>query len=166
MDVDILKSIRILALYETEVESIEAWYKSICRWYSREFHTPLSEVMEMTEEEVIRIYYEDVFYRLKTSNSEEDQTQYDDIKSKLLAESTHKGGKTLDEIAAEEDDDWYANELKAIEEQEKAQKISKKFNKNSKLDKQSEKPNLKEEIKQTSTFFDGESGVPPLFDEE
>lgn len=152
-----LKSIRILAFCEVDNETFEAWYRHICRWYSREFHTPLDKVLEMSEEYILQTYYEDIFYKLKSSttgDNQEAQTQYNEIKSSLIKESRPTDdSKTLSEIAEEEDDEWYQEELARIQQETDA-KSNKKDSKFKKIADKSQKPNLKDEPQ--TLFFDGE----------
>ena len=38
----------------------DARYRSICRWYSKTFHTPLHEVYDLPAEEVLEAHYEEL----------------------------------------------------------------------------------------------------------
>lgn len=38
----------------------DARYRSICRWYSKTFHTPLQDVYDLPPEEVLEAHYEEI----------------------------------------------------------------------------------------------------------
>jgi hypothetical protein len=52
------------ALYKAFLAAIkpdgDARYRSICRWYSKTFHTPLHEVYDLAPEEVLEAHYEEI----------------------------------------------------------------------------------------------------------
>lgn len=117
MDEQELRSIQVLALRAVEEPSYEDIYERICRWYSRSFSTPLAEVREMAEADVLRVYFEEQYLEAYTSTDEKDAKRYDDIRDRLLADP--------DDVAASEMDDeaWVrqmAEEVKKSEEAVKA----------------------------------------------
>lgn len=110
---DVLRALRVIALAEADDLSYDGWYKYICRWYSREFHTPLPQVESMPEEIVLKTYYEDVFWRL-ANGTEEQKNKLEEIIVEHLQESHHETQSVLAD-AEEEDDDWYQQELDSFE---------------------------------------------------
>ena len=147
-----LQALRVLALYEVDSDTYEAWYKSLCRWYSREFHVPLPQVLEMSDESVLKTYYEDFFYQIKNSNDEGQQEKYNELKSLYLKDLTKPSAEDLQE--KEDDNEWYQEELQKIKDEE-----TKKVSKSKKLDEESDlNPNLQNNVQ--STFYQGEDGSP------
>ena len=112
---DTLKALRVIALRHADEKTYDAWYKSIARWYSREFHTPLMAVMDMADEDLFRVYFEDSFWKLKTGD-EKAVEKFEELVHDVLAEDHHESQLEMDEID-EEDDDWYEQELAALDEQ-------------------------------------------------
>ena len=108
---NVLRALRLIALAEADEQSLEAWYKSVCRWYSREFHTPLQQVLEMSDEYVLATYYEDVFWKLRTGSDSQVEA-FDKIVDAVLAEESPEAAETEDE-----DEDWYQQELQNLDEQ-------------------------------------------------
>lgn len=111
MSITPIDAIQLIAAEAVDSDTYDAWYKSICRWYSREFSTPLPQVEEMPEEEIFRVYYEDAFWVLAHGN-EEQQNKFAQIVQDLMQRYVPDG-----EIAAidHQDDDWYEQELAALD---------------------------------------------------
>jgi len=157
---DQLRALRILSLHGADERTYEAWYKSICRWYSKEFHTPLSQVMEMSEEEVVQVYFDDRYWTMAGSDSEDTQKAYKELKDKILKE----GLKPMEKVAAEEEaveeeeDDWYKEELRKLQEEDE------KTDKSDQPKIADKKPNLIGDKPDPETvYFEGEDG--PLKDD-
>jgi hypothetical protein len=157
LDKDILKAIQIISLKEIEEEKFNQWYNYICRWYSREFATPLEQVLDMADETIIRTYFEDTFYNIYHSDNDKAIQLWDEIKQKIfLSES--------DQEALEEDDDAFLNEIV-----EKSQKIREKEKKEVKSTTNDvippDDPNL---IKEESFQLSGEGidNIPDFFNED
>lgn len=53
-----VESIRLLAMQAVLDSDPDYQLRSVLRWYSREFHTPLSEVYDIPIDEVIEAFYE------------------------------------------------------------------------------------------------------------
>lgn len=51
-------SIRLIALRDVLLEPEEYLVRKVCRWYSRELRTPLTEVLLLPWDEVLRHYFE------------------------------------------------------------------------------------------------------------
>lgn len=113
-----VRALHILALDAVENGLYDAWYRSLCRWYSREFSTPLMEVYDLSDEEVLRTYFEDHLWRLKESSSEESQEAYSSLRESII--------KTPDELKAEiqEDDNWADQMINEIKEQEEQSSVA------------------------------------------
>jgi hypothetical protein len=125
---NVLKALRVIALNEADEKLFPAWYKSLCRWYSREFHTPLAQVEDMAEETVIRTWYEDIFWRLN-SGTKEQKDKFDEIVFEVLAEESPQVKSDVEQMQ-EEDDAWYEQELAAYDKQLKEQEAAGKTEEN------------------------------------
>jgi hypothetical protein len=99
VDGQTFRALQILALEAVLSEEYEALYRRICRWYSREFSTPLVEVEKMLEETVLRTYFEDVYSTLKESGDKGEE-KLDEIVQDFLSSQD----KSAD--AQAEDDEW------------------------------------------------------------
>lgn len=103
-----IRDIQVLALGNIEDPDSNAYYRRICRWYSREFSTPLETVInDIPERDVLLHYYEDLYEGLYKDDSEEGQMRYFGLRSALLRTTKDV---VEEEVQAEEDDDW-ANEM-------------------------------------------------------
>jgi hypothetical protein len=109
---NVLKALRVVALEQADSQSFPAWYNSVCRWYSREFHTPLHMVEEMPYEQVLKVYYEDSFWKLRTG-TEEQRAAFQEIIADALTQD-HEETKAAAQEAEEENDSWYEQELAQI----------------------------------------------------
>jgi hypothetical protein len=156
---DTLKALRVIALAHADGYTYDAWYKSLCRWYSREFHTPLADVMEMADEEVIKTWFEDTYWKLRNSDSDEVLERFDRIIEDTVAGSTTKGQEEQAEAEAE-DDDWYQQELAEIEKKlnKQAPVMSGKNGNKSVPKASSQEPNL--DSRPTTRFVQGEDPFP------
>jgi hypothetical protein len=56
--VDLYEAYQLLAARAILLPDREAWYRHVCRWYSKTFHTPLHEVQDLPTEFVLQNYYE------------------------------------------------------------------------------------------------------------
>ena len=139
---DDMRLIAVSAFLGARNRTFEAFYSNICRWYSREFSTPLNEVFGYAEEFVLKIYFEDNYWRLFESKEEEAVQELEKTRQKLL--------KSEDEIEKDQEDDdaWVA----AFEERI-GQIVDKHVEKI--------KPNLSKEIEEHKDIvLAGESGPP------
>lgn len=84
MNDELLTSIRILAVSSVENPDWEVLYRKICRWYSREFSTPLKEVQSMSEYDVLLTYFEDKYQEMASSPIEDIKNNYEKIKISLV----------------------------------------------------------------------------------
>lgn len=157
---DTLKAIRVIALRHADEKTYDAWYKSICRWYSEKFHTALHLVSDMADEDVLRVYFEDTFWRLKSSGDEKAEEAFERIVQDVLVDGHHESQVEMDEVD-EEDDDWYEQELAALDEQIKKQdsKITRETVVTSSNGGLIGKPNLDQEP--TTRFVDGDDDPFP-----
>lgn len=136
------RRIAIRAFLDARNCTFEAFYKSVCRWYSREFHTPLSEVLGYSEEFVLRTHLEDSYWKMFRSDDEKVQQEIENVRQKLL--------KSEEELQKEVDEDeaWIKEfEARIGQSVEKA------------VD--SINPNLSREIREHKDIvLSGESGPP------
>ena len=156
---DTLKALRVIALRHADEKTYDAWYKSIARWYSREFHTALSLVMEMADEDVLRVYFEDTFWRLKTGDDKGEEA-FERIVQDVLVDGHHESQVEMEEVDAE-DDDWYEQELAELEEKLSKQdsKITRETVVSSMTGGLMDKPNLDQEP--TTRFVEGDDDPFP-----
>jgi hypothetical protein len=141
-----LKALRLIALSETQEGYYDVWYDSICRWYSRQFHTPLKQVEDMADEYVIRTYYRDVYWTL-ANGDEKQKNIFAELVLDALKQEHPEYKAAMAAINA--DDDAYVRELeeeaKRIEVKQAAVK-SKKMQATKKPSGMAPKPNLKKEV--------------------
>jgi primosomal protein N' len=64
--------LRAVALAETVKSPFEYQIRRIARWYSKTFHTPLKDVLEIPIEELVYCYYESQFEDLTPERLEEE----------------------------------------------------------------------------------------------
>lgn len=58
---DLFESVRNKAMLDVMEGSFLYHYRRLCRWYSMKFNTPLPQVMELPEEEVLQTFFETQF---------------------------------------------------------------------------------------------------------
>lgn len=105
MDKDSLRAILILSLDSVENPTFAATHRKICRWYSREFSTPLDKVLAMPELVVLHVYYEDMLQKLYDDyeGSEEAKKLYDETRQRIMEGELDESQETANEEA---DDEW------------------------------------------------------------
>lgn len=166
-----LKALRVIALAEADQKTYNAWYKSICRWYSEKFHTKLMEVLDYSEVHVLTTYFEDVFWTLKKQadgslDAEDDSAylRYEQLVQDCLIDGDAVSQVEMEEIESE-DDDWYEQELANFEKtlNKQDRDITKKMAKTGSDGILIDKPNLP--IEPTTRFVDGEDDIFPDDDE-
>jgi hypothetical protein len=154
MDIETLRRLQILALKAVEQPSWEDFYRKICRWYSKTFYTPLPQVLEMSELEVLRTYYEEKYDEIYQVKDKDNITKdmYEQMRNSILYGSVYEELLKQEELEIEK-------ELEAIrkeyEEAEKSNKINNKQN----SDTPSSSPNLidKDLLEKEDVFnLDGE----------
>lgn len=109
-----INQIQIIALSSIDEPDWKAQYRAICRWYSREFSTPLMTVEnDLSILHVLLHYYETTFAKLSASEDEQSQTNYEILKERILY-----GPKTEAELQEEqaEEDDWVKQMNQEIEQ--------------------------------------------------
>jgi hypothetical protein len=110
---DELLVIKNTAIADTKNPTFDSWYRSICRWFSREFSTPLKTVLDYPYEFVLQNYYEEQFYKL-ANGSEEEKKIFEEVIEDAVR------GSVLDEEAEQvylEDDEWYKQDLANIDKE-------------------------------------------------
>lgn len=147
IDSELLRAIRLIALEEISEGTYDAFYRKTCRWYSRNFYTPLSQVMEMADEELFRVYFEDSIQNVK-SMGEEKFLEY--IKDVIDEEARNNSPEEAAQEDAD-DDEWYEEELRRLKEAD-----DKKVTENESL---AENPNLFKEQDSGVFVFTGEDST-------
>jgi hypothetical protein len=110
-----LKDYQILALHATEKPDYGAFYRRVCRWYSKNFSTPLETVLnDLPEHDVLRHYFEDHYYELeqRAQSNDEAKKAYEELKNRILVDE-----KEIEEIEVE-DEEWEKEELSKIKQEE------------------------------------------------
>lgn len=150
MEYDLIRAIKILALKAVKVPDYDAAYRKICRWYSREFSTPLEAVYDIPEETVLREFFEDYYesiYKDKERAPELD----------VIIQQLSKKEEEVD-TEAMEDEAWAQEMQREIDEERRqaGEKPQTKEQVNPNL--KSEEPPDRMEIKPDGVdqFFDGE----------
>lgn len=102
MDLETIKAIQVICLRNVDEQKYDAWYRSICRWYSKTFCTPLQEVLDMDEHHVLTQHYEEVFLSAKEAATidETHKQAYEDLKKRVLIDEDEI------EVVEEEDEKW------------------------------------------------------------
>ena len=131
LDDKMLRAIRILALQATEEPTSDQTYSKICRWFSREFSTPLKEVEDYAVEYVLQHFFEDRYQSLYESSDAKNAGKYLKEREEIL---DPEGAKAQEEAH----ESWVDDLMKEAEEQNKA--VASKDSNN--LEKPQEFPNL------------------------
>jgi hypothetical protein len=123
--------IQLIALASVEDPTWTSKFREICRWYSKEFSTPLHYVeYELSPDYVLRHYYESIFLELKNNPEDSAAIRYQNLKDTVM-------GLTSPEEQDEDDDKWAEEINRQIkEEQEKEEKARKN----------KENPNINDEM--------------------
>lgn len=66
-DADLNEAVRVNAMAAARVPDWEASYRFVCRWYSKNYATPLTEVLELPMPFVLQHFYEE-YYRNMDAN--------------------------------------------------------------------------------------------------
>lgn len=112
--------IKNTAIANVKNPTFESWYRSICRWFSREFNTPLKTVLDYSYEFVLQNYYEEQFHKL-ANGSDEEKKIFEEVIEDAIRDSIYK--EESDQIDLE-DDEWYKQELENIDKEfSKAQTV-------------------------------------------
>lgn len=114
---DYYTAMQLAAMEAVLHPTMESFSRSICRWYSREFATPLHEAYELPFEDVLQAYYEASYENMP---EEERQIELD----RLLETDDEKAQRLEAEKADEKSEDELAAALeKAVQEDAKKGKI-------------------------------------------
>jgi len=134
-----IDALQTLALFSVEHPDKEAHCRKICRWYSKEFYTPLHIVEnDLSFDYVMRHYYEQTFSQLANSPVEKLLEKYNEIRANILYGD-------IAEKRESEDDEW-------------AEQMSRELAQAEKEDERAENPNLIDEDIDISV--QGEDALP------
>lgn len=64
-------NLRKIAAAAVEEPTFEDWYRSICRWFSKNYHTPLPMVEDLPQEYVILHYFEVAYEEMQPIERQE-----------------------------------------------------------------------------------------------
>lgn len=128
---DPIETIRIQSMLNVMEGDFLYHYRRICRWYSKTFFTPLHQVMELEEEDVLQAFFE---------------SQFEDMTKPARRKMAYEMTETDEELKARKkeedshsDDAFFAREAKKAAKEEKkrlkklAQEAAKAAEKVSKL---------------------------------
>lgn len=104
---DYFRSLQILALEAVEFQDAEAFYRKICRWYSKTFFTPLDSVEDLPMDKVLLTYYEEKFDELYNSTDEDSKYTYNEYRKQIL-------NPDEDVQTANDDEAWALKEIEAL----------------------------------------------------
>jgi hypothetical protein len=86
MDRDDLNAIAALAFCSADSPDWAAFYRKVCRWFSSKFAVPLPEVEDsLSEEYVLKHYFEDMYLQLAESTSDDAHKQWTETKGRIAA---------------------------------------------------------------------------------
>lgn len=146
MDFETLQAIRTIAFAAALKPDYAFLYNRMCRWYSREFSTSLTEVEKLSEEKILQTWFEDQYDKMANSTDPEDKKRVEETISDFLKSMKDESGLTLEEQMATEDDAWEREMLEEVQrsEAEAAKKRSEKTTKKKKIpeNKNLPEPNL------------------------
>lgn len=97
----------------------------IYRWYSRTYHTPLEDAYDLSQEELMRIYFEDKYLEMRDQELEQEKAE--------LLESQEERARRIkeEEIAAYEADEFARMVAQDEENKIKAEASNSNHDKNS-----------------------------------
>lgn len=97
IDAEMIKMVQILALKAVEEPSSEDVYNKICRWYSKEFCTPLPQVLDLDPVHVLQNFFEQRYEAIRDSGDKGD-AEFEKIKEYLLfPEEVDRADKAADD---------------------------------------------------------------------
>lgn len=151
-----INEIQILALASIESPDWKAQYRKICRWYSKEFATPLHIVeVDLDHFQVLTHYYESSLGTLYDSPNDGARERYEEIRNSIINGSVDE---EEEEKINTEDDEWEAQMLEEIRrDEEKAKRKQEVKVKKIEDIKALEDPNIKDEV---LFSMQGETGRP------
>jgi hypothetical protein len=114
LDTQLLRCLQVLAIKAVEDPSYEEYRARIQRWYARNFHVSLSEVTDLSDEDLFKIYLEETYLAMYESEDDKEVQKYNQIRQAILAEFEDPQHQVQ---IVEEDDDWARQENE--KEQEK-----------------------------------------------
>ena len=110
MDHESLKALQVIALKAVEDPTYQDFYDRICRWYSKTFSTPLAEVRQLADTEVLSTYFKETYYELAMDDSDDSLKKYQELRDSVL--NVYDGTEIQKEL---QDDDWAAQVAEELE---------------------------------------------------
>lgn len=138
LDTSVIEQIALASVINPEYD---AQYRRICRWFSKEFSTPLPEVEENLETSYVLLhYFEHNFARLKESRDDSPAalSMWTDTYNRIIDPENYEASSAAED---REDDEWAEEMKREIEAEEEARKA-----KEAEELAEQEKLNLKEEV--------------------
>lgn len=112
MDKSQYQNILAIALKNAMNPSYDSFYASICRWFSREFSTPLREVEDYNEEYVLGVYFADTYENLM-SDEDKGHQRLSEIRENVLAMFKPEI-EEMKEANQIDDEDWVQEMSQAV----------------------------------------------------
>jgi hypothetical protein len=75
------KEMKEIALANVSQPDSEYFYRKVCRWFSKTFHTPLSEVYKLSFDDILLAYFEEGYEKLSDSEDGEEAIYVDMVKA-------------------------------------------------------------------------------------
>jgi hypothetical protein len=97
------RAIAVLAFKAVDSPDYEAFYRKVCRWYSKNFATPLQQVEEMADQYVLRHYFEDQYGALLESGTDDAAKRWAEAKDRVIRSFQ------VEDEEADEEDFWEKN---------------------------------------------------------
>jgi hypothetical protein len=99
--VEYYAALQLSAMEAVVRPSRESFERYVCRWYSREFSTPLQEVLGIPLEEILQAYYEDNYEKMTEEDREAEIERLleTDQEREERAQQEEKADRAGDELA-------------------------------------------------------------------
>ena len=100
-DLDLLKAVRLCAIGAVKSRDADYTLRHIFRWYSRQFHVPLTEVDEVPLDDILQHYFECRYEDLDDEQLEEEEARLRETRPERLAREAREARE------AESDDEFF-----------------------------------------------------------
>ena len=126
IDPKTFRNLQTIAMRNVEREGVDFFYRRVCRWYSKNFYTPLHEVEDLPWKQILIAYFEEKFYEMYNSSSEEVLQEYERQRDLL----TMTEDELVEYFQAEREEeqklaDWEQELIDQVQKQEEAKKEAK-----------------------------------------
>lgn len=117
MDDAYFNAIKLLAIKAVEKPTVESYLRHIRRWYSKTFHTPLSDVDDLDTDYILQAYFEETYEDMSKEERQQEisnllQTEEEVKQEKLATDFDMAERFELMQIAKEQERDRAAAQEK------------------------------------------------------